>query len=158
MKKTYKIPKKYIYTVDYPSQIKKSTHNDKKLLISSTITFYIKLNGLKPKKTSFYNLEKYNIGDIFVLDINMKLFDRLRKISKITKRNNKEIKYVNELLKNKIDIMDYLQEEIIKSSKIPKKYIYTVDYPSQIMKSTHIDKKIVEKFNKFITQLKNNMI
>jgi hypothetical protein len=116
-------------------------------------TYYIKLDGLKPKITPLYKLSKYSAGTLFVLELNTKLFDRLKKINRITKTINKEVEFINKLLNNKIDIMEHLRSEMVKATKIPKSYIYPVDHTSLLTDRKPIDKKILDKFNKIYIKI-----
>lgn len=169
MRRIYKIPVGNIS----PEKAKIALHNIKKKYQQTiqwtdstepltTIIYYIKKDGLKPKKTSFYTLDKYyDSGDLFMININIKLFDRLKKISSITKTVNKEVEFVNDLIEHKIDIMDHLRNEMIKATKTPKEYMdtYIVDYPSLVKEPRYnTDGSSSDKLHKFITKLKENMI
>ena len=164
MKKIYKIPvnnmsekeaKKCLHTMKKKYQQTIAWEDIKQPL--GLITYYIEMVGLKPKQTIFYKLSKYSISsDIFILELNIKLFNRLKKISKITNTVNKEVEFINDLIKHKIDIMDYLREEMVKATKIPSKYFTIVDYPSLITSKKSKTKNIFEKLSKMMTKLKKD--
>lgn len=171
MKKIYKIPvgdmsekeaKIFLHTMKKKYQQSVAWSEETKPLTMRT--YYIKLDELKPKQTSFYKLGKYSIGnDIYILEVNIKLFDRIKKISKITKTDNKEVEYINELMKHQIDIMEYLRDAMLKATKTPKKYVYPashtiIDYTTQLKETKYTDDKISDKLHKFIKKLKENMI
>jgi hypothetical protein len=91
-----------------------------------TETIYIKVfYTIKLKEFSFCKIESSGISGIYKIELNWLLFNRLRKINKITNTKNKDIDYIEKILKYKISKKEFISEEIKKyESKIDDYYIY----------------------------------